>query len=80
MNKVLSYANKEFKRRMAPLARDGYADNYKVIRAGVIQGHWHEDNNTFEITCPVQMQDILCEALNVLHLLEFKSEDESGKV
>ena len=32
---------------------------YRIKKAGVIEGYWNEDFNPFEITCPVQLQDML---------------------
>ena len=72
---IIDHANQNFKRIMAPLSYDrrSLGGRYeKSDRKGVIIGRWHEDGNTFEITCPEQLRDNLIELLNNVHLLEFK--------
>lgn len=72
---IIEHANENFQRTIAPLCYDRHTGGYtykKSDRKGVIIGHWHEDGNTFEITCPEQLQDSLIELLNNAHLLEFK--------
>jgi hypothetical protein len=72
---IIEHANENFQRTIAPLTYDkcSLGGRYeKSDRKGVIIGHWHEDGNTFEITCPEQLRDSLIELLNNAHLLEFK--------
>lgn len=38
--------------------------DYRIIKQGVIEGHWNEDNHPFTIECPVQLQDCLLYLLN----------------
>lgn len=45
----------------------GMIDKFKVVKDGVIEGHWHEDNHPYEIKCPVQLQDVICDLLNNHH-------------
>lgn len=74
---IIEHANENFKRIIAPLCNDkrSLGGRYeKSDRKGVIIGHWHEDGNTYEITCPERLRDSLIELLNNVHLLELKEE------
>lgn len=41
---------------------------YKRIGPGIIEGYWNEDNCSFEIRCPSQLQDMLLYVLNNLEV------------
>lgn len=74
---IIEHANENFKRIISPLCNDkcSLGGRYeKSDRKEVIIGHWHEDGNTYEITCPEQLRDSLIELLNNIHLLELKEE------
>lgn len=45
---------------------------YRIKQAGIIEGYWNEDNNPFEIKCPVQLQAMLLEVLNNLEINKIK--------
>lgn len=71
MKQIIDYANKEFQRQIAPLTSDGVGGEFRVLREGVIEGHWHEDGNTYQITCPPQLQDCLLALLKNCKSLRF---------
>lgn len=74
---VMALANELFKHKIAPLTthNNSIGGRFEILRPGVIQGHWHEDGNTYEITCPPQLQDSLLLLLQNCGDLEFKGGD-----
>lgn len=69
MKSVIKFANEAFQRKIAPLKTEMCGGDFRILREGVIEGHWHEDGNTYQITCPPQLQDCLLELLkNCGHL------------
>lgn len=59
MSEVYKFANESFHRKIACLETNACGGHFKVIGEGRIVGHWHEDGNQYEITCPPQLQDSL---------------------
>jgi len=51
---------------IAPLTNS--FEKYKIIKPGVIEGYWNEDQQPFQITCPVQLQNMLLYILNNLEV------------
>lgn len=78
MNEILKMANEAFHRKIAPLETRYSGGDFKVLRPGVIEGHWHEDGNTYEITCPPQLQDSIMTLLNNCGKLYFTEASREG--